>query len=159
MDNLPEEPLNFPEWFLGAGNAEKFPEIALALIELREPFGPHNNMTSAYKAFAKALGRKPPKNSMPFCGIWHEYAKKARKAYKKALTAQKNQRGPVSLKLRFQILQRDDFACRYCGQKASDGAVLEVDHIHPASKGGLTVEANLQTLCFACNRGKRDRLV
>jgi len=37
--------------------------------------------------------------------------------------------------------------------------VLEVDHIIPRAKGGGNNIENLQTLCFDCNRGKRDRLL
>jgi 5-methylcytosine-specific restriction endonuclease McrA len=32
--------------------------------------------------------------------------------------------------------------------------LLEVDHIMPVSKGGLSVPQNLQTLCWKCNRTK-----
>lgn len=55
--------------------------------------------------------------------------------------------------LRWQVLERDNFTCQYCGQKAPD-AHLEVDHIVPRSEGGEDVEENLITACFACNRGK-----
>lgn len=58
--------------------------------------------------------------------------------------------------LRYNILQRDGFRCQLCGRSAKDhpGLELEVDHIVPVSKGGLTIESNLQTLCRDCNRGK-----
>jgi hypothetical protein len=61
-----------------------------------------------------------------------------------------------SLALRFRVLKRDCFRCVACGKSPSaiPGLVLEVDHITPWSKGGATVLANLQTLCFDCNRGK-----
>lgn len=36
---------------------------------------------------------------------------------------------------------------------------LEADHIHPFSKGGMSTWENLQLLCRACNRSKRDRLM
>lgn len=60
--------------------------------------------------------------------------------------------------LRFEIFARDAFTCQYCGRRPPD-VVLEVDHIHPQSKGGLDEPVNLITSCFDCNRGKRDRLV
>lgn len=60
--------------------------------------------------------------------------------------------------VRFRILQRDDFTCRYCGRKAPN-VVLEVDHLHPVSKGGVNAFANLVTACYACNQGKRDSLL
>lgn len=59
------------------------------------------------------------------------------------------------LKLRFTILQRDNFTCQYCGRKAPD-VVLHLDHIFPNSKGGLLVEENLITACSDCNIGKQD---
>ena len=55
--------------------------------------------------------------------------------------------------MRWKVLERDNFTCRYCGQKAPD-AHLEVDHIIPVSEGGTDDEDNLTTACFACNRGK-----
>jgi hypothetical protein len=60
----------------------------------------------------------------------------------------------VSKSLRYAILERDGFACRSCGATNC----LEIDHIIPRSKGGLTVESNLQVLCADCNRGKGAKL-
>ena len=62
----------------------------------------------------------------------------------------------VGKRLRFQIFRRDNFACRYCGLTAADGAVLEVDHINPRAEGGKDVPANLVTACEGCNSGKSD---
>lgn len=61
-----------------------------------------------------------------------------------------------SMKLRFEILKRDNFKCCACGASpAKDPAVeLHIDHIIPWSKGGETIEDNLQTLCSICNFGK-----
>jgi len=63
---------------------------------------------------------------------------------------------PVSKSLRFRILVRDRFRCRYCGAKASDTVRLDVDHVKPRSKGGKTVPENLITACWPCNSGKSD---
>lgn len=65
----------------------------------------------------------------------------------------------VSLRIRHQILERDDFRCLDCGASAITGAVLEVDHTIPISKGGSNDLSNLRTLCSDCNRGKSDRIV
>lgn len=65
----------------------------------------------------------------------------------------------VSVRIRHQILERDDFRCLDCGASAATGAVLEVDHTIPISKGGSNDLSNLRTLCTDCNRGKSDRLV
>lgn len=60
-------------------------------------------------------------------------------------------------KLRFQILERDDFTCSYCGAVGSESD-LQVDHIHPKSKGGADYIDNLATSCFECNIGKSNRV-
>ncbi len=69
--------------------------------------------------------------------------------------ARRTSRDP-SLRLRFQVLQRDRFACRSCGASpaAKAGIELHVDHVTPWSKGGETILENLQTLCSKCNLGK-----
>ncbi len=61
-----------------------------------------------------------------------------------------------SLRLRFKVLQRDNFSCRQCGRSPATllGVILHVDHITPWSKNGETVFENLQTLCEICNLGK-----
>lgn len=66
----------------------------------------------------------------------------------------------INLKLRFLVMQRDNFKCCACGASpAKDPSVeLHIDHIIPWSKGGETVIDNLQTLCSKCNLGKGDLL-
>lgn len=78
-----------------------------------------------------------------------------RQQYKKTA---KYQRDIMSDSLRYDVLKRDNYRCRICGASAiEDGVKLEVDHIVPVSKGGLTVKSNLQTLCERCNRGKSNK--
>jgi hypothetical protein len=57
------------------------------------------------------------------------------------------------LRLRWEVLQGDEFTCRYCGQFAPM-VVLEVDHVVPVATGGTNEKENLITSCSACNRGK-----
>lgn len=64
----------------------------------------------------------------------------------------------IGKSLRFQIFARDGFVCQYCGQRPPD-VVLELDHIHPRSKGGDDDPINLVTSCWDCNRGKRDKIL
>lgn len=59
----------------------------------------------------------------------------------------------VSRRLRFEILRRDGFTCRYCGASAPD-VLLEVDHVIPEALGGSSEPTNLATSCEACNGGK-----
>ena len=64
------------------------------------------------------------------------------------------------VRLRFSILARDGFRCRYCGRSAQEDAVrLEVDHIVPRSQGGDDSPSNLITSCQECNYGKADILL
>ena len=62
--------------------------------------------------------------------------------------------GRMSSRLRYRVIERDGFRCVMCGATAAMGAVLQIDHILPVSRGGKTVLDNLQTLCDRCNRGK-----
>ena len=66
-----------------------------------------------------------------------------------------------SIRLRFQVLSRDRFTCRYCGASPmkDPSVTLHIDHIIPWSKGGKTSLDNLQTLCSKCNLGKSDTIV
>jgi rubredoxin len=63
-------------------------------------------------------------------------------------------RKSIKPSLRFEILKRDNYRCQMCGVTAKDGATLEIDHIHPVSKGGTNDPDNLQVLCRDCNAGK-----
>ena len=69
-------------------------------------------------------------------------------------------RDPLPAQLRFRILARDGFRCRYCGRPGSaPGVVLHVDHVVPLAAGGTTSEGNLRTACEECNLGKSTRAV
>lgn len=63
------------------------------------------------------------------------------------------ERPAISARLRFQVLQRDGFACCYCGAKAP-AVKLHLDHIIPVAHGGRTELENLQAACSECNHGK-----
>ena len=64
----------------------------------------------------------------------------------------------INLRLRFKVMQRDNFSCVMCGASPAkdQGVKLHIDHIVPWSKGGETEYSNLQTLCSNCNIGKSD---
>lgn len=70
------------------------------------------------------------------------------------------QRALMTSKLRQKIKERDGFTCKNCGASVEKepNLLLEIDHIIPLSKGGLTTEDNLQTLCWRCNRSKGAKI-
>jgi hypothetical protein len=59
----------------------------------------------------------------------------------------------VSKRLRYEVLQRDNYTCRYCGAFAPI-VRLEVDHVLPRKHHGKDRLENLVTACEDCNRGK-----
>lgn len=71
------------------------------------------------------------------------------------------QRALMTAKLRSFIKSRDGHACQICGMSVArePHLLLEVDHIVPVSRGGLSTPDNLQTLCWRCNRRKSKRMV
>lgn len=64
----------------------------------------------------------------------------------------------VSRRLRYEVLRRDAFTCRYCGAKAPDVA-LTVDHVLAVALGGGDEPNNLVTACADCNAGKSSTTV
>lgn len=59
------------------------------------------------------------------------------------------QRTLMTSALRRKILNRDNYTCQKCGNsiRKEPNLLLEIDHIKPLSKGGVTTEENLQVLC------------
>ena len=73
----------------------------------------------------------------------------------------KGQRALMTSYLRLQIKERDNFTCKICRNSVSiePNLLLEIDHIVPVSKGGLSSLDNLQTLCWRCNRSKGSKMI
>jgi hypothetical protein len=71
------------------------------------------------------------------------------------------QRRDIPIGLRFRILHRDRFKCVLCGDHPARNAdcVLHVDHVVPWSRGGVTLDENLRTLCATCNVGRGNRFM
>lgn len=78
-----------------------------------------------------------------------------------SIKSAKGQRALMTKALREYIKQRDDYTCQYCGLSIADepNLLLEIDHITPISMGGLSIEENLQTLCWRCNRSKGSKML
>ncbi|TDR31246.1 HNH endonuclease [Hydromonas duriensis] len=70
------------------------------------------------------------------------------------------QRALMTSNLRETIKLRDNYTCKICNLSTRDekNLLLEIDHILPISKGGMTTESNLQTLCWRCNRSKGAKI-
>lgn len=69
------------------------------------------------------------------------------------IAAELRRKQAIPDELRQRIFERDGRRCKGCGSEHG----LEVDHIHPESKGGTLAEENLQTLCRPCNARKGAR--
>lgn len=87
-----------------------------------------------------------------FCSYLSDVAK-----FKASAEGQRRLMTPA---LRRHIIARDNHTCKLCGNSTmvEPNLLLEVDHIIPVSKGGLTAEDNLQTLCWKCNRHKGAKI-
>lgn len=62
-------------------------------------------------------------------------------------------RKSIGKRLRFAVLHRDGFKCRYCGAGGQDRP-LHIDHIKAVANGGTNDFYNLVTACADCNLGK-----
>lgn len=71
------------------------------------------------------------------------------------------QRALMTTRLRNEIKARDNYTCRSCGISTyvEPHLLIEVDHIIPVSRGGLTERENLQALCWKCNRSKSNKIM
>jgi 5-methylcytosine-specific restriction endonuclease McrA len=58
---------------------------------------------------------------------------------------------------RFNVFARDKNTCQYCGGKFAR-AELNLDHVIPRSREGLSTWENVVCSCFSCNRVKGGRL-
>lgn len=71
------------------------------------------------------------------------------------------QRALMTQSLRTEIKERDEYTCQCCHNSTNKepNLLLEIDHIVPLSKGGMSTKDNLQTLCWRCNRSKGSKLI
>lgn len=60
----------------------------------------------------------------------------------------------IPKKTRKEVLDKYNHSCVYCGSTER----LEIDHIHPVSKKGISQIANLQVLCKPCNLKKGNKI-
>lgn len=71
------------------------------------------------------------------------------------------QRALMTARLRECIKHRDNYTCKTCSASIAvePNLLLEVDHIVPVSRGGMSAVENLQTLCWRCNRRKSNKIL
>ncbi len=66
----------------------------------------------------------------------------------------------VPVDLRRRIVAQARHRCGYClSQEKIVGAAMEIDHLFPHARGGLTIEENLWLACSFCNDYKGDRVI
>lgn len=61
----------------------------------------------------------------------------------------------VAVQTRAEVWAKSQGRCSNCGSIYA----LQIDHILPFSRGGKTLESNLQLLCRNCNQRKSDRVI
>src|SRR5688572_1736191 len=62
----------------------------------------------------------------------------------------------ISRALRTTIIERANGLCEYCQTSQLIVLEMEIDHIQPESKGGLTIDSNLCLACAGCKGFKSD---
>lgn len=58
---------------------------------------------------------------------------------------------------RRNVFLRDHFTCQYCSKTLPESQ-LNLDHVLPRDKGGVTSWDNIVTSCFRCNTRKGNKL-
>src|SRR5208337_379440 len=71
------------------------------------------------------------------------------------ITGVEYQQGTLAgYELREYLLEKWGRECAYCGAK---GSPLNIDHVHPSSRGGSNRASNLTLACIPCNESKDNR--
>ena len=55
---------------------------------------------------------------------------------------------------RFEVFNRDQYTCQYCGKPTRQ---LTIDHVIPRYRGGKQTWENMVSACIPCNRRKAGR--
>lgn len=107
--------------------------------------------------------RRHPKKKCPNCGEGFSYSR-GQKLCRDCQTKKAKEKARLKYHLSshpsdyWQILNRDNFQCQYCGRTPTrDHIKLHLDHIKPQVDGGKTEIDNLVTTCDKCNIAKSDR--
>lgn len=113
-----------------------------------EEYGSFKILGKSFKDFYNTLKKQMKLGEIKVCRVNIElFPKKIRT---------KRKRTHIPRGLRKEVFKRDNYTCKECGAKKSEGATLHIDHIIPISKGGTDELDNLQTLCSDCNLNKSN---
>jgi hypothetical protein len=149
------ESLNPPRFILKHYNSEFMKEVGVELSPISVPYP---NYVFEYVSAGGNSGQKTEiqLNTPTIDALISKLSEKVKFAKSAA-----GQRALMTAKLRNFIKERDDHTCQFCSVSLRDQEhlLLEVDHKIPVSKGGLSVEDNLQTLCWRCNRSKSNKVL
>ena len=133
--------------------SEMYLKNRLSSAEISEEIYKKTNIkitTRSIQRIIKSLGIARPLSEALRLAI-----KKGRKDYshlRKPIKSDTLRRG-ITLKIRYQVLKRDNFKCVLCGNDAKN-TLLVIDHKIPVAGGGTNDFDNLRTLCRECNHGK-----
>ena len=150
-------------------NEELFENIAAVWTHLgKQPFGRHMSDLTTGSSFSRGTYEKR-------FGSWNgalmafadylsgnaEPAMFVQSGGAPATLVGKRTSRDINWRMRAKVLIRDACICKMCGNSPTKNPdiMLHVDHIVPWSKGGETLEENLQTLCSVCNIGKSDMVI
>ncbi|TVV91475.1 HNH endonuclease, partial [Streptococcus pneumoniae] len=145
---------NPPKFILKYFSKDLMKELDIHLPDIKVDY------TSYIFEYVSAGGNSSQKTTILFNGETVEAtAEYIAKKIKSKQTAQA-QRSLMTNKLRTQIKERDHYTCQICAASTAEQSLLllEIDHIVPVSKGGLSTPDNLQTLCWKCNRSKSNKI-
>lgn len=149
------ESLNPPSFIVKSYNAEFMKRVGVELSPISVPYP---NYVFEYVSAGGNSGQKTEikLNTSTIDALISKLSEKVRFAKSAA-----GQRALMTGKLRNFIKERDLHTCRFCSVsiEQQEHLLLEVDHKIPVSKGGLSVEENLQTLCWRCNRSKSNKIL
>ncbi|WP_457029151.1 HNH endonuclease [Kitasatospora sp. P5_F3] len=77
-------------------------------------------------------------------------------SYRLATSEKRPPRVRKAIKLRYQILERDQRTCQDCRRVPEQGVSLQIHHLLPVHRGGDNSEDNLVTLCSHCHGGRHS---
>jgi hypothetical protein len=149
------ESLNPPRFITKHYNARFMKEIGVELSPITVPY---SSYTFEYVSAGGNSGQQTrvELNSPTIDALIETLSEKVKFAKSAA-----GQRALMTAKMRTKIKERDFYTCRTCSvsTQMEEHLLLEIDHIVPVSKGGLSTEENLQTLCWRCNRSKSNKML